>query len=228
MLPAALFGFLVATQWSTIADPAARDVGLRGVAPLTGTVARLQDEQAALKADLAAVRDRLDALQSAASTQSGAMSDLRARIDALKAIDGLTATSGEGVVVRLDIVRPPGAPEPDRPRCLAPDLTDVVNALWRGGATSAAIGGERLVSSSSVYCVGATIVVNGTIVPAPFEISAVGPAARLLALVEDPAQLADLKQRRDQQAISFAVERRPLVTLPAYSGPLAARSAVPR
>lgn len=227
-LPAALFGFLVATQWSTVADPASRDVQIRYVAPLTGTVARLQDEQTALKTELADVRQQLDALQAAASTQSGSMRDLRARIDELKAVAGLTEVAGEGVVVTLDAARPPSAEGSDRPACLASDLADVVNALWRGGAIAIAIGDERVVGSSSVYCVGATIVVNGAIVSPPFSLAAVGRPSGIVATLDDPAQLADLKRRRDQRAVTLAVEVRPVVSVPAYSGPLAARRAVPR
>lgn len=227
-VPALLFGFLVAAQWSTLANPASQDVGIRYIDPLSGTVTRLQDEQTTLKTQLTDVRGKLDEVQRAASTQSGAVKDLQARIDDLKASAGLTEARGEGVVVTLDAVRPPGVKEQERQVCLAPDLTDVVNAAWRGGARAVAINDERLVASSSVYCVGATIVVNGSIVSAPFAVSAVGPPVSILAVIDDPAQLRDLKRRRDQQTIDLRVTRSPLTTLPAYTGPLTARSARPQ
>jgi uncharacterized protein YlxW (UPF0749 family) len=229
LVPAAIFfGFLVATQWSTLADPASRDVSIRYIDPLSGTVGRLQDEQSTLKAQLAEIRGKLDEVQRAASTQSGVAKDVQAHIDELRASAGLSEARGEGVVVMLDAVRAAGAKEPERPVCLAPDLTDIVNATWRGGATAVAINGERLVASSSVYCVGATIVVNGSIVSAPYAVSAVGNASAILGIVDDPAQLRDLKRRRDQLAIDLRVARSPLVTVPAYTGPLAARSAKPQ
>lgn len=228
MIPALLFGFLVATQWTTLADPALRDVGIRYVDPLSGTVARLQEEQTALKEQLADARLKLDEVQRSASTQSGAVRDLQARIDDLRESAGLTEARGEGVVVTLDLVRLPGVKEQERQACLAPDLTDIVNAAWRGGARAVAINAERLVASSSVYCVGATIVVNGSIVSAPFTVAAVGPPAPILAVIDDPAQLRDLKRRRDQLAVDVRVARSPLTTLPAYTGPLAARSASPQ
>jgi uncharacterized protein YlxW (UPF0749 family) len=228
-MPAAVvFGFLVATQWSTLAEPALRDVSIRYIDPLSGTVGRLQDEQTALKGQLAEIRAKLDEVQRAASQQSGVTKDVQARIDDLRASAGLTEARGEGVVVTLDSVRAPGAKEADRQLCLAPDLTDIVNVAWRGGASAIAINGERLVASSSVYCVGATMVVNGSILSAPYTVSAVGPASAILAIVDDPAQLRDLKRRRDQLAVDLRVARSPLVTLPGYSGPLAARSAKPQ
>ncbi len=227
MVPTIVFGFLVAMQWATFALPGAQEVGIRYIDPLSGTVTRLQEEQTTLKAQLTDIRTKLDDVQRTAAAQSGTVKELQTRIDDLKASAGLTEVRGEGVVVTLDTVRVPGAKEQERQVCLAPDLTDIVNATWRGGARAVAVNSERLVASSSVYCVGATIVVNGSIVSAPFAVSAVGPPAAILAVIDDATQLRDLKRRRDQAAIDLRVTRSPLLTLAAYSGPLSARSAKP-
>lgn len=222
MLPAVVFGFLVATQWATLAAPTSRDVGIRYIDPLSGTATRLQEEQTSLKAQLTELRDKLDEVQRAASTQTGAAKELQARIDELKAAAGLVEARGEGVIVTLDAVRSPGAKE-ERQVCFAPDLTDVVNAAWRGGARAVGINGERIVASSSVYCVGATIIVNGTIVSTPLSVSLVGPPSKLLAALDDPGQLRDLKKRRDELSVDLRIARSALVSVPAYSGPLAVR-----
>ena len=227
MLPAVLFGFLVATQWATFALPGIQDVGIRYIDPLSGTVTRLQEEQTTLKAQLTDIRTKLDEVQRTAAAQSGAVKELQVRIDDLKASAGLTEVRGEGVVVTLDTVRAPGAKEQERQVCLAPDLTDIVNASWRGGARAVAVNSERIVASSSVYCVGSTIIVNGSIVAAPFAVSAIGPPSTILGVIDDPTQLRDLKRRRDQATADLRVTRSPLLTLPAYSGPLSARSAKP-
>ncbi len=227
-VPALVFGFLVATQWGTLAAPGSQDVTIRYIDPLSETTGRLRDEQTALKAELADVRTKLDDLQRSAATQSGSARRLAGRIEALKTSAGLAEARGEGIIVTLE-PRPAAANVPeDRRPCLAPDLTDVVNAAWRGGAVAVAINGERLVASSSAYCVGGTIVVNGTIVSAPFAVSAIGPQAAILAVIDDPAQLKDLKKRRDQQAVGLQVSREAALTLEAYSGPLAVRSATPQ
>lgn len=226
LVPAVLFGFFVAAQWSTFSVP--RDVGIRYVEPLNAAVTGLQEEQGSLKTRLAELRVKLDDLQLTAAAQSGATRDLQARIDGLRAHAGLTAVSGEGVLVRLAAARPIAAGGQERPTCFAPDLTDIVNAAWRGGARAVAVNGERLVTSSSVYCVGSTIVVNGSLVAAPFEVAAVGDPASLLSTFDDPAQLRDLKRRRAQEAVDLQISRAPLLTLAAYTGPLAARSARPQ
>jgi uncharacterized protein YlxW (UPF0749 family) len=225
-LPALVFGFFVATQWATFTVPATRDVNIRYIDPLSGTVAQLQTEQGELRTQLADIRTRLDDLQRASAQQSGSSRDLQARIDDLRSSAGLTELRGEGVAITLD-ARAGGATDV-RPPCFAPDLTDIVNAAWRGGATAVAIANERVVSSSSVYCVGGTIVVNGSIVSTPIAVSALGPPGAILAVFDDPQQLRDLKRRRDERSVDLRVSRASLVVVPAYRGAVAVRSALPQ
>ncbi|MBI2774159.1 MAG: DUF881 domain-containing protein [Chloroflexi bacterium] len=222
--PALVFGFLVATQWTTLARP---DVAIRYIDPLSDTVTRLQGDQAALRQQLASIRGQLDQLQRASSTQSGAVGALQSQIDDLRVQAGLAEAHGDGVVITLDAARPTGSAAKE-PFCFAPDLTDLVNAAWRGGASAIAINNERLVSSSSVYCVGGTIVVNGSITSAPFSISAVGPPASILAVLDDEAQLRDLKKRRDDRSVTLQFTRATTLSVPAYRGALAVRQATPR
>jgi len=225
-VPAVVFGFLVAAQWSTLAAPGSRDVSIRYIDPLSATVDRLQGDQTVLKAQLADVRGKLDELQKAAAEQNGSVQDLAGRIDDLKASAGLTEVSGDGVLVTLDAPRPATGAADERLPCYAPDLTDLVNAAWRGGAQAVAINGERVVGSSSIYCVGGTIVVNGSIVSAPFTVSEVGPASSILAVMNDPAQLRDLKRRRDERSVDLRMSHVDLVAVPPYAGPVPVRSAV--
>lgn len=225
-VPALLFGFVVATQWATFTLPESRDVTIRYIDPLSATVSQLQDEQTALRAQLGDLRARLDEVQRRSALQSGGARELQARIDDLRAGAGLAEARGDGVVVSIDAPKLV-APEA-RPPCFAPDLTDIVNAAWRGGATAVAIDNERLVASSSVYCVGGTIVVNGSIVSAPYTVSAVGPSAAILGLIDDPQQLRDLKRRRDDRSVDLRISRAPVLTVPPYAGSIAVRAARPQ
>lgn len=224
LVPALLFGLLVAAQWGTFASAVRDDIGIRYVEPLNVSVAGLQTQQDELKAELAALRTELETLQRTAATQTGATQDLQARLDRLRTLSGLTAVRGEGLLVTLDAV-PAQAGPLDRPVCFAPDLTDITNAIWRAGATAISINRERVVASSSVYCVGSTIVVNGALTAAPFEIAAVGDGAKLLAAIHDPQQLRDLKRRRDERGVIFRASQQPDVAIGAYTGPVAVRAA---
>lgn len=228
LLPATLFGFLVAAQWQGQQERSS--LAARYNAPLTDAAFALQNEQNTLKAQLQALRQRLDQIQASTATQSGAASELESRIVDLKAKAGLTAITGDGVVIQLDDARATSASarDLDKSTCHSTDLTDIVNTAWRGGATAIAVNGQRVVSTTSVYCVGSTIMVNGTLMSSPFNIVALGPQNRLLGAFDDPSQLRDIKQRRDVQGLVFRVSRAAAVHIPAYDGALTVRYATQR
>jgi uncharacterized protein YlxW (UPF0749 family) len=227
VLPAILFGLLVTLQWRTQAERS--ELTVRYNAPLTDAASALQTEQNALKAQLADLRARLDEIQRNAGTQSGTARELQSRIDDLKTRAGLTERTGDGVMVQLDDSHASGVATKDLDRsiCHSTDLTDIINTAWRGGAEAIAVNNERIVNSSSVYCVGSTIMVNGTLMSPPFSVAVIGPQGGLLAAYDDPAQLTDIKQRRDVQGLGFTVRRASAIRLPAYSGALNIRVAQP-
>jgi uncharacterized protein YlxW (UPF0749 family) len=228
LLPATLFGFLVAAQWQGQAERS--QLAVRYNAPLTDAALALQSEQNALKLQLQDLRAQLDQIQSNAASQSGASSEVQTRIADLKARAGLTALTGDGVVVQLDDAHNvlPGAKDLDQAICHSTDLTDIVNTAWRGGAQAIAVNEQRVVGSTSVYCVGSTIMVNGTLLSPPFNIVVLGPQNGVLSAFDDPQQLRDIKQRRDVQGLGFRVTRASAVHVPAYDGALTVRYATPQ
>jgi uncharacterized protein YlxW (UPF0749 family) len=227
LLPALLFGLLVSVQWRTQSER--NELTVRYNTPLLDAAKTLQNEQSSLKSQLADLRAELDRIQSSASTQSGAARDLQARIDDLKLVAGLTERTGDGVIITLDDARGSSAAKDiEKSICHNTDLTDLVNQAWRGGAEAIAINDERIVGSSSIYCVGSTIMVNGTLMSPPFSVVVIGPQNALLSAYDDPTQLRDIKQRRDVYGLGFRVSRASGLRLPPYRGALNVRHATPR
>ena len=227
LLPAVLFGLLVSVQWRTQAER--NELTVRYNTPLLDAAKTLQNEQNALKVTLADLRAELDKIQTSASTQSDAAKDLQSRIDGLKTVAGLNERAGDGVEIILDDARgAAAAKDVEKSICHNTDLTDIVNQAWRGGAEAIAINDERIVGSSSIYCVGSTIMVNGTLMSPPFKVLVIGPQNELLATYDDPTQLRDIKQRRDIYGLGFRVSRATGLHLPPYRGALNVRFATPR
>lgn len=228
LLPAALFGFLVSAQWQGQQERSS--IAVRYNAPLTDAAFALQKEQNDLKAQLQDLRAQLDEIQTNAATQSGAASELEKRLNELKAQAGLSPMTGDGVMVQLDDSHTvaPGATNLDQAICHSTDLTDILNTAWRGGALAISINAQRVVSSTSVYCVGSTIMVNGTLLSPPFNIAVIGPQNSVLGAFDDPSQLRDIKARRDVQGLGFRVTRANAINVPAYDGALTVRVATPQ
>ena len=229
MLPALLFGLLVSLQWRTQQERS--ELTVRYNAPLLDAATSLQHEQDGLKAQLADLRAQLDEIQRSAASQSTTSRDLQARIDELRSAAGLTDRTGDGVIITLDDARQSSVTQPanvDKSICHNTDLTDIVNTAWRGGAQAIAINDERIVGSSSVYCVGSTIMVNGTLMSPPFSVVVIGPQNDLLAAYDDPNELRDIKQRRDVYGLGFRVARESQLKVPAYRGALNVRFGAPQ
>jgi len=229
IFPALLFGLLVSLQWRTQQERS--ELTVRYNAPLLDAASSLQNEQNTLKGQLAGLRAQLDDIQNGAASQSTASRDLQARIEELRAAAGLTERTGDGVLITLDDARstsPAQTTNVDKSICHSTDLIDIVNAAWRGGAQAIAINGERVVGSTSVYCVGSTIMVNGTLMSPPFAIAVIGPQNDLLAAYDDPNELRDIKQRRDVYGLGFHVARTSGLKVPPYGGALNVRYASPR
>ncbi len=97
---------------------------------------------------------------------------LRVNLRELRIASGFAEMSGEGVLIKLY----------DAPDGFAAseiihdsDVRDVVNELFAAGAKGVSVGGQRLVSTSPIRCVGPVIRVNQREIPAnPVVIEAVG------------------------------------------------------
>ena len=87
---------------------------------------------------------------------------------------------------------------------------------------------QRVVSTTSVYCVDSTIMVNGTLLSPPFNIAVIGDQNSVLGAFDDPSQLRDIKVRRDVQGLGFRVTRANAINVPAYDGALTVKVAVPQ
>lgn len=226
VLPALLLGLVIGVQWQTQATRS--PIATRYSADLATAATEMQRQQDGLREQLAAVRAELNALQDQAATLDHRAAALKGRIDELKDASGLTPLAGPGVVITLDDGRLP-ASAPRRSIELAivhsQDITDVFNAAWRAGALGIAVNGERVTSATA--CVGATIQINGRLMSPPFTVTVVGPADALMRSLGDPTELRDLKRRGELYGLRIAIERAADLDLPAYTGPIPVRHAVP-
>jgi len=61
----------------------------------------------------------------------------------------------------------------------------------------------------------------------PFAVSVVGPADALMKALGDARELGDLKRRGELYGLRLGIDRAARVELPAYTGPIPVRHAIP-
>jgi uncharacterized protein YlxW (UPF0749 family) len=192
------------------------------------TIERLEQEQADLKRSIGDLRARLAKSQQTQASQQSAVKQMSDELERQKVLAGLVGLTGRGVRVVLDDSATTKIPAKDDPSLYIVheyQVRDVINLLWLSGAEAVSINGERVVASTSVYCVGSTILVNDTRLSPPFEILAVGDPGQLESALNDPNNLRSVRPRMKSYGLQFAVSQRD-VAVPAYNGTMTVRYAL--
>ncbi|MBM4465606.1 MAG: DUF881 domain-containing protein [Chloroflexi bacterium] len=217
---ALVFGVLLGLQWKS---PPARPATVPGIGHESGVLAikRLEAEQEGLKESIGQLRGQLDKYRRELAASTEMLKEINAELERQKMIAGLLAVEGPGVQVTLDdssIRSVSAAADASDYLIHEYDLRDVVNLLWMAGSEAIAVNNERIVATTSIYCVGSTIMVNDTRLSPPYLIQAIGNPIVQEDVLRNPAYLKEIKQRAELYSVQFKVDRQGMLTLPAYKG----------
>ncbi len=220
-------GMYLASSWETEASkPIIRPEGSRQ--QVAETIQRLESEQADLKKTISQLRDQIAEQQTQQAKAKTTLAEISKELEMQKVNAGMTALKGPGLQVIVDDSSGKTIPAGDDPALYIVHeyhLRDVLNALWQSGAEAVAINGERVVGTTSIYCVGSTIMVNSTRLSPPYEIVAIGDAAAMEDWLNNPSVLKELKTRVKVYGLQFKTARKQELTVPAYTGSLTAKYA---
>jgi uncharacterized protein YlxW (UPF0749 family) len=223
----AVTGFVGAAQWNSSATREAFTSSAQQV--LAGQVLELEEEQGELRDQIRDAEAEVQRFQEESTTSSVALAQLNERLAAARLAGGLAAVRGPGAVIEIadsQRVVPPGE-NPSSFIVLVDDLRDIVAALWASGAEAVTINGERLVATSSIYGVGASVLVNTAFLSPPFRIEAIGPEGLLDRFLLQEAFRGRVGQRIEFFGLEFATAVSDELTLPAFIGNTRFRWAVP-
>lgn len=213
-------GLLLSLQWKAMSAPASL-ANAHGRDRTANAIARLEAEQDTLKKRVGELRQLLDEKQQARSQSAELLGGLTQELELQRALAGLTPLVGPGVQVTLNDSTRAVVPSKVNPELYLVhdyDLRDVVNLLWAANSEAIAINGERIVANTSIYCVGATIMVNDTRMSPPYVIQAIGPPEHQEALLRNEDLLSDLRSRVSLYGLEFKVAHSDNILLPAYGG----------
>ena len=216
-------GLLFATSGRT-----AQGIDLRGweVSQLNELIAARGRAVTQQERQLRELQDQVTALTDQVASRNGAVAAARQAGTRGATSAALVALSGPGVQIVLDDApqsadgsRPAGA-GPDDLVIHQSDVQAVVNAVWAAGADGVAIMDRRLAATSAVRCVGNTLLLQGRTYSPPFVVEAIVDADAVRGELAASPQVDVLQQAVADFGLTFAVEARPEVQLPAYDGPL--------
>lgn len=141
-----------------------------------------------------------------------------------KKLLGLTEVKGDGVVITLDDNRDVKAEEVININTFlvhAEDLLVITNELFNAGADAVSINEQRIVSTTSIYCDGNIVRVNGKMVGVPITIKAIGHPERLYYALIRPEGNLEYKgyiRTMVEDGTKATVEKKEDIVIPKFDG----------
>ncbi|WP_146808035.1 MULTISPECIES: DUF881 domain-containing protein [Aneurinibacillus] len=146
-------------------------------------------------------------------------------LEELRMKAGLMPVTGPGVTVTLNDSKSAAAFDNVADGIVHDqNIRDVVNELFAAGAEGVAVNDQRLVSGSSVRCVGPTVIVNDTKLAPPFVIEAIGDKDTLVSAMKLPGGVIDMLKQR---TLEISITGSDKIELPAYVGETERKAGVP-
>jgi len=167
------------------------------------------------------LRKELAQHQERVASNTKLLEGLTADLEAQRVAAGLYALKGPGLRVTLadsDRDNLPANVDPNFYIIHEYDLRDIMNFLWAADAEAIAVNEERIVGTTSIYCVGSTIMVNDTRLAPPYTILAIGDPTKLERALANPAYLKELRARVKTYGVQFKVVKEKEAIVPAYRG----------
>ncbi|GAC1505691.1 MAG: DUF881 domain-containing protein [Candidatus Dormibacteraceae bacterium] len=189
---------------------------------LVRSVQDLEATNAESRRQIAILRAQIDALEAEAAGRSAATRALRNQVADLRMHAGLTPIHGPGIEVNLAN----GVPGPDTsglPRYLLnyQDVQDVVNLLFAQGAEGVAVNGRRITPLTAYSgSAGQVVIDQGPPLSSPIRVRAIGDRNRMVAAIDDPSVLPDIRARQVQFQLHVTFFGSPDVALPGYDSSL--------
>lgn len=186
-----ILGIMIVLQFQ--AQRAKPPVQADNTRQLLELVRTLEAERNKLSVELSEVRGRMTQLEEAAGKRDLVSTQIQEQLSRSRVEAGLTGMMGPGVTVQLaDSGRTPGT-EDDPYFYIVHDvdLQALVNEMWAAGAEAVSVNDQRMVTRTSIRCVGPTVLVNGVRMAAPYTVKAIGPPADLEMALRMPGGFLD-------------------------------------
>ena len=173
-----------------------------------------KEKNISLAADLESAKSQIAELRK--NSDESFSSVIGEQLENAEKLAGMVALTGPGVTVTMDDSKKNNLTiSGDSAIIHDSDIRTVVNELFASGAEAISINGERLVSTSSIRCVGPTVLVNNTRLSIPFVITAIGDGKTLEAGLIVKGGVVDTLT---PWGIDIKIFKHSKVEVPAYSG----------
>lgn len=222
-----VLGFLLAVQLKSVQqlNAAADATSTNRLETLQDLYNDLMNQYEGQGQQLKEAQSELVSYREQAASGSGTNEALKAEVDRLEILAGLTDVEGPGVMVVMKDSSSANTTGDEADYIIHDnDLLSVMNELRDAGAEAISLNGERILATSEIRCTGAVVSVNGRRYAAPFVLYAIGDATTLYNALTMRNGVVDVL---GQWKIEVKVTMSDKLLIPKYNGVVELRYAVP-
>jgi uncharacterized protein YlxW (UPF0749 family) len=215
-----LLGLALRSQWQI------RQLQLPGnrFSTLAAAYGDLKKGNEQLQQEVSKLREQSTRMEGQLAEGTHATETLNRQLQDVKLLAGLTAVRGPGLVITLRDSKKklPAGYDPAQAIVHDQDINAILSELKAAGAEALAISGadrsqaQRVTALTTARCAGPGMKVNDTVFGAPYTVFAIGNPAELESQLKIPNGVIDNAGLEILEMIR--IERRPEITVPAYSG----------
>lgn len=196
---------------------------------LVKMVGELEKQRTKLEEELGEKKKALEEFENAAGSSETVVRAMKNQLETARMEAGYTDIRGPGIVVEMadSSKRPTPKDDPFYFIIHDVDIATLVNELWASGAEAVSINEQRVVATTSIRCVGPTVLVNSVRLASPYRIVAIGPSKDMEGALRTPGGFMDYMAPALQQGVSVRISRYEALDIPAFKGSLILRYAKP-
>ncbi len=213
-----LLGFVVSLQLKSVTfNDASNNTEVKRAEELQKELLQEKTKNEELYSQIMQMKNEVEQYRKTSEENGNISQVLMEQMDTAETLAGLSAVEGSGVIVTLNDATGSQTLTQDSQNSIIHegDLRTVINELLASGAEVVSLNEERLVSTSSIRCVGPTVLVNNTRIAPPFVIKAIGDPKTLEAglLIKD-----GIVEVLKSWGIKVDIQKSDNITIPAYKG----------
>lgn len=196
---------------------------------LIAMIKNLEEERDKITQELQATRARLSEIEVKLTQEGAGYGELAKQMAEARMQAGLLAMKGPGLTITLsDSKRRPG-PDEDAYFFIIhdADLQTLTNELFAAGAEAVSINNQRIITRSSIRCVGPSVLVNTVQLASPFVVKAIGPSKEIEGGLRMPNGFLDSMAMLIRSGGEVKISASEEVITPAFTGSMSFRLAQP-
>ncbi len=196
---------------------------------LIAMIKNLEEERDKITQELQATRARLSEFEAKLAQEGAGFGELAKQMAEARMQAGLLAMKGPGLTITLaDSKRRPG-PDEDAYFFIIhdADLQTLTNELFAAGAEAVSINDQRIITRSSIRCVGPSVLVNTVQLASPFVVKAIGPAKEIEGGLRMPNGFFDSMAMLIRSGGEVKINSSEEIVTPAFGGSMSFRLAQP-